>query len=211
MKFLYDENQHYMDTHELFSQDEIKAHIDRYFKDSHYYFQSFVDREPLARCWGLPMMMLAMPLCVGAFFNGGANLLLQGVATPVSALSCVFLCVGTLMFIMGFMTLVRPSQASSTNMMPQKGKDKSRKIAASRQPKTKRELAYEDLLGRGRLYEGKIDTITDLDSPLREIKFSFVNASKALQSAVFVTESSVELAPYETLVVLSDGTFTVLL
>ncbi len=212
MKFLYDQNQDYTQTHELFSQEEIRAHIDRYFKNSRTYLQTFVDREPLARRWGRPMLIFGVLLCVGGFFNGvspGS----RGEISLVSSLSCAFLVVGLLLVVMGTVTLLHPSHAPAAETLPQKGKDKSKKASPLTARKTAREIAYEELLGRGRLYEGKISEIVDLEPPLRQIRFTFAPdpRSPVYQSAFFVTESPVELAPYDTLVVLSNGTVTVLL
>lgn len=207
MKFLYDENKEYAETQTLFSQEEIKAHIDRSFQAKRTYFQSIMDREALSPRQGVGLMLVSIGLLAAGLWSRPPE-----IAESVlrSGLSCVMLAAGCVLLCLGLMALVQAFQHSADEAQMHKGKGKG-KPRQLHMPNGPRDLAYQELLGRGKLYQGRIAQITELEPPLREIRFHFSPDGTQIVSGAFITESSADLPPYETLVVLSNGEVTVLL
>jgi len=209
MKFLYGENQDFKETGTLFSEEEVRSHIDHYFKDSHYYFQSFIDREPLPRRYALLLIVISTPVVVWI----GLSLKQQfTINDPIleTATSCALFTAFCMLFLLGWTSFLQARNHPDLDEVAQKEKGKHKQKFVAKQGRTKRETAYSHLLERGQLYEGKIAEITDLTPTVRQIAFHF-GAANLIKSGVFVTESPVELTLYDTLLVLSDGNFTVLL
>jgi hypothetical protein len=208
MKFLYEENQHFKESGTLFSEEEVRSHIDHYFKDSHYYFQSFIDRQPLARRQALALIVISTPLVVWTGFNF-KHLLNSGSAGSLeTALSCGVFAIFCVMCLLGWTSFLQVRETFDDTA--QKEKDKQKQKFIPKRGATKRETAYDHLLETGVLYEGRIAEIIELTHTVRQISFHF-GPKSVIKSGVFVTESPVELALYDTLVVISDGVFTVLI
>lgn len=207
MKFLYAENQDFKDTGTLFSEEEVRSHIDHYFKDSRYYFQSFVDRQPLSRRQALGLIVISTPIVVwiGLTFK---QRLSSSAPLLETATSCGLFAIFCVMCVLGWTSFLQARETPDDSAVREKGKHKHKFVA--KKGATKREIAYDHLLETGVLYEGKIAEIIEMTPTVRQITFHF-GPKTAIKSGVFVTESPVELEPYETLMVLSDEIFTVLI
>ena len=209
MKFLYGENQDFKETGTLFSEEEVRSHIDHYFKDSHYYFQSFVDRQPLARRPALFLVIISTPILVWTGLR--LKQYLSERTPPLEmALLCGLFMIFSVMCLLGWTSFLQARNHPNPDEAVQKEKTNHKQKFVVKQGATKREIAYDYLLERGQLYEAKIAEIIDLTPTVRQITFQF-GAANFIKSGVFVTESPVELALYDTLLVLSDGVFTVLI
>jgi hypothetical protein len=207
MKFLYKENQDFKETGILFSEEEVRSHIDHYFKDSHYYFQSFVDRQPLPRRTAVFLISIGAPLALFAAYSLRRQFVL-GYATAELAFSCLMFGVFLVFCLLGWLGVLQSPHAPDEAAQKEKGKHKQKFVA--RRGATKREIAYDHLLETGVLYEGRIGEMSDLTPTVRQITFHF-SPHNAIKSGVFVTESPIDLALYDTLVVLSDDIFSVLI
>jgi len=209
MKFLYSENQDFKETNTLFSEEEVRSHIDHYFKDSHYYFQSFVDRQTLPRRPALILAATGTPLVLFTAYALHRYFVIGiGYQTSELAFSCLFFGLFLFMCLLGWLGVLQASNAPDDPAQKEKGKHKQKFVA--KKGATKREIAYDHLLETGVIYEGKIAEIIELSPTVRQIAFHF-GPKNVIRSGVFVTESPVELELYDTLVVLSDGTFKVLI
>jgi membrane protein implicated in regulation of membrane protease activity len=207
MKFLYDENRDFKETGLLFSEEEVRSHIDHYFQDSHYYFQSFIDREPLNRRQALALILISTPLVVWIGLSLKRNLSMEALQVD-TAISCALFAIFCVMSVLGWTSFLQTRNKPDESALKEKGKQKQKFVA--RKGATKREIAYDHLLQTGLIYEGKIAEIINLSLTVRQISFHF-GTKTVIKSGAFVTESSVGLELYDTLVVLSDGAFTVLI
>ena len=208
MKFLYEENQDFKETGTLFSEEEVRSHIDHYFKDSHYYFQSFIDREPLSRRYALALIVISTPIVVWTGVNLTRPLSAGSTAGFEAALSCGVFGIFCVLCVLGWTSFLQARETPDEAAHKEKGKHKQKFVA--KRGATKREIAYDHLLEMGLLYEGRIAEISELTPTVRQISFHF-GPKNVIKSGVFVTESPVELALYDTLVVISDGNFAVLI
>lgn len=207
MKFLYVENQTFKETSILFSESEVQSHIDHYFQDSHYYFQSAGDRKPLARRTGFLLAIVSTPIAVWAGLSFRQNVIDASDSVDMG-LSCVLFGVFLMICLVGWVGVLQSPNTPDEIGSNEKRKDKQKFVAAKGY--TRREMAYDHLLENGVVYAGKIAEIIPLTDTVRQISFHF-GPKNAIQSGVFVTEAPVELELYDTLVVLSDGKFTVLI
>ena len=131
-------------------------------------------------------------------------------ATVETGLTCALFAIVCVMCVLGWTSFLQVRHQPEPQEIAHKEKGKSKQKFAAEKGATRRDMAYDHLLETGLIYEGKIADITHLTPTVRQMTFHF-GPKNAIQSGVFVTESPVELALYDSLVVLSDGIFTVLI